>query len=129
MASPDFIAIGARAMQESKAWPAVFKAGSAAVLAEACLTAVERAKGNAMAKSRDKVRDADLDQMDQMVGDALKRRSSLDILEAELADLVKSRRIQTEEGRALGNFVQRLVETLRHGEPKTPPIGEGSHHA
>lgn len=60
---------------------------------------------------------------------AKKQDTVLEQLEKELTELVKSRRVQTEEGRALGNFLQRLVETLRYGEPKTPPIGEWSHHA
>ena len=106
------VAAGAKAMQESRAWPVVFKAGSAAELARACLTAVAQTKEKDMSKETDR-----------------KKERSLDELIIEAQDLAKSRRIQTEEGRALANLCQRIIETMRHGEPSTPPVGEGSHHA
>jgi len=101
----------AKAMQESRAWPAVFQAGSAAVLARACLEAVTKSKEKPVSKTK-----------------ALGLDAQLEVLGAEAVALSTSRRIQTEEGRAIINAHIRLLETLRYGEPKTPAIGESSHH-
>jgi hypothetical protein len=110
------IATGAKAMQESRAWPAVFQAGSAAVLARACLEAVTKSKGGKMSRAIEEL------------ANRVKTDASLDILEAEAAALAKSRKVQTDGDRAMVNLMQRLIETLRYGVPKTPPISESSHH-
>lgn len=46
MATEAEIAAAVKAMQASKAWPAVFAAGAARVLAEAALGAAERVRGS-----------------------------------------------------------------------------------
>lgn len=51
---------------------------------------------------------------------------SLDAMAKDLADLKESRIIKTEADREIVTHMQRLVETLRHGEPKTKPVAR--HH-
>lgn len=50
-------------------------------------------------------------------------------LEAEAKALAKSRKIQTEEGRAIVNLITRLIELQLYGEPRTPAASDSSHHS
>lgn len=57
-----------------------------------------------------------------------RERSMLELLEEAKRLAGSPQRIQTEEGRLVMNFITRLIETMLHGEPKTPSAEEGRHH-